>query len=170
MVVMMAHASKGKMVTFPQSLNLSTAKESMHHTGFSDVAWSRVTHGYATSAHSLMTIKFDAIIQGAWEFMKPIHAHNRTTEAVEILDIDDDDELACLVDNSDLDGECTSPCLLYVYYSLANINLYTPDPATKIPHPVFFDSHSSCILTYHTIRFNSGPLCFFLFSMVPYNA
>ena len=148
----------------------------MHHTGFSDVAWGKVTHGYATPAHSLVTIKFNVIIQGAQEFTKPIHACNRTTEPIKIIDIDDDDEWACLVDNSDLDGECMSPCLLYTIVLLTLIpricdvtHCLTLGP-TRIPHPVFFDSHSSHILAYHTTRFNSGPLCFFLFSAAPYKA
>jgi len=51
---------------------------------------------------SLVNIKFDAIIQDAKEFMKPIQSCNKTTDATEIIDInDDDDEWAHLVDNSD---------------------------------------------------------------------
>ena len=107
LTVAMARASKGKTITLPRTLNLSTGKESMRQTGFSDVAWGKATRGYATSARSLANAKFDAIIREAQEFMKPIRARNRTTEPTEIIDIDDDDDKrACLVDNSDTDVEC----------------------------------------------------------------
>ena len=74
----------------------------MRQTGFSDVAWGKAMHGYAMSAQSLASIKFDAIIQDAKEFMKPIWSRNKTMDAMEIINIDDDDdEQAHLVDNSD---------------------------------------------------------------------
>jgi hypothetical protein len=39
--------------------------------------------------------------------MKPIHTHNKTTDVTEAINIDDDDdEWACLVDNSGSDTEC----------------------------------------------------------------
>ena len=103
LTVEMAHASKGKNIPLPRTVNLSSAKESMHQTGFSDVAWGKATCGYATSARSLANVKFDAIIQAAKEFLKPIRSCNKTTEAMEIINIDDDDdnERAHLVDNSD---------------------------------------------------------------------
>ena len=44
------------------------------------------------SAHSFAKVMFNAIIQDAWEFMKPIHAHNKTTNTTEIINIDDDDD------------------------------------------------------------------------------
>jgi hypothetical protein len=102
LTVAMAHASKGKMVILSWTLNLSISKESMHQTGFSDIAWSKAIHDYTKSACSLTNTKFSAVIQGAWKFMKPIWAHNKTTEPIKIIDIDNDnDEWACLVDNSD---------------------------------------------------------------------
>ena len=106
----MIRASKGKTVTLPRTLNLSTGKESMRQTGFSDTAWGKATRGYATSARSLTNIKFDAIIQEAQEFVKPIRTRNRITDATEIIEIDDDDEQTCLVDNSESesDVECKS--------------------------------------------------------------
>lgn len=57
---------------------------------------------------SLTNTKFAAITQEAQEFVKPTWAHNKTTEATETINIDDDDERACLVDNSDSDMECKS--------------------------------------------------------------
>lgn len=75
----------------------------MRQTGFSDISWGKATRGYATSARSLPTVKFDAITQEAKEFLKPVRSRNKTTDAtIEIIDIDDDDdERAHLVDNSD---------------------------------------------------------------------
>jgi hypothetical protein len=79
----------------------------MRQTGFSDTAWGKATRGYAKSARALANIKFEAIVKGAKEFMKPIRARNRdpTTEAI-VIDDDDDDERACLVDNSGSETEC----------------------------------------------------------------
>jgi hypothetical protein len=101
-------ASKGKTPTLPQTLNLALGKESVCQTCFSDAAWGKATCGYAISAHSLTNIKFNAIIQEAQEFMKPTCTHNKTTEATDIINIDEDDEHAFLVDNSDSDIECKS--------------------------------------------------------------
>lgn len=84
----------------------------MRQTGFSDVSWGKATRSYATSARSLSNVKFDAIVQGAQDFLKPIRARNKATDATEVINIDDDDdERAHLVDNSDgpdSDIECTS--------------------------------------------------------------
>ena len=82
----------------------------MWQTGFSDVAWGKATCGYATSAHSLANIKFDAIVQAAQEFMKLVRARNKTAETMDIINIDDDDnEWAHLVNHSDeSDVECAS--------------------------------------------------------------
>jgi hypothetical protein len=72
------------------------------------ILWGKATHGYAKSARSLTNAKFEAIIKDAQEFMKPIHTCNKTTDPTEVIDIDDDndDERACLVDNSGSDTEC----------------------------------------------------------------
>jgi hypothetical protein len=98
----MAHSSKGKTITLPRTVNHSTGKESIRQTGFTDVAWGKATRGYAISARSLATVKFNAIIQDAKEFLKPIRSRNnlKTTEVINIDD-DDEDERAHLVDNSD---------------------------------------------------------------------
>jgi hypothetical protein len=61
----MARTSKGKAVTLPHTLNLSTGRESMRQTGFSDAAWGKATRAYAMSAWLLVNNKFDAIIQDA---------------------------------------------------------------------------------------------------------
>lgn len=104
MTIELTRASKGKNIPLPQTLNLSTSKESMRQTGFSDIAWGKVTRAYAASAKSLTNAKFDAIVSGAKKFLKPIRSRNKTTEG-EIIEIDDDDdndnERAHLVDNSD---------------------------------------------------------------------
>jgi hypothetical protein len=103
LTIAIVRASKGKSIPLPRTVNLSTGKESMRQTGFSDVAWGKATRGYAISARSLVNAKFHAIIQDAKEFIKPLRSRNKTTDATEIIDIDDDDddERAHLVDNSD---------------------------------------------------------------------
>ncbi|KAF8799192.1 hypothetical protein BYT27DRAFT_7318611, partial [Phlegmacium glaucopus] len=108
LTVAMVRASKGKTLTLPRNLNLSSGKESTCQTSFSDAAWGNATCGYAISAHSLTNIKFDAIIQEAQEFMKPTRTRNKTTEATDVIDVDEDDERALLIDNSDSDIECES--------------------------------------------------------------
>jgi spermidine synthase len=77
----------------------------MRQTGFSDTAWGKATHGYAKSAHALANSKFEAIVKDAQEFMKPIRARNRDPTDVIIIDDDNDDERACLVDNSESGSE-----------------------------------------------------------------
>jgi len=59
--------------------------------------------GYTMSAQLLVNVKFDAIIQGTKEFMKPIQSCNKTTDATEIINIDknNNNKWAHLVDNSD---------------------------------------------------------------------
>jgi hypothetical protein len=74
--------------------------------GFSDASWGKATCSYAKSAYTLSRVKFDVIVQEAQVFVKPTCTHNRTTDAAETINIDKDDECACLVDNSNLDEEC----------------------------------------------------------------
>jgi hypothetical protein len=132
LTVAMAHASKGKTVTLLRTLNLSTGKDSMRQTGFSDTAWGKATRGYATSARSLAKTKFDGIIQEAREFMKPIRSRGKTTEPTEIIDIDDsDDERACLVDNSDSDVECKSSLL---FRDITDIDHSESTMRLTVPH------------------------------------
>ena len=106
LTVAMAHGSKGKAVALPRTLNVSSGKESMRQTGFSDAAWGKATRSYATSIHSLTHVKFDAIVKAAQAFAKPTRAHNRTSDATEVIDVDEFNERACLVDNSDEDSNC----------------------------------------------------------------
>jgi hypothetical protein len=78
----------------------------MQQTGFSNTTWGKATCGYAKLVHALVNTKFEAIIKDAQEFMKLIHACNR--DPTEVIDIDDNnnDERACLVDNSSSEAEC----------------------------------------------------------------
>jgi hypothetical protein len=92
--------AKGKTVNLPKTMNLATAKESMRQTGFSDVAWGKATRNYAKSARTLTNAKFDIPIKEAKGFVKPIRGR-KTTQATEVIDVDEDDERAYLVDNSD---------------------------------------------------------------------
>ncbi len=108
LTVEMARASKGKSVILPRTLNLSTGKESKRQMGFNDAAWGKATRAYATSACSLTNAKFDVVTTEAQEFMKPIRARNKTLDTTD--NDNDDDERACLVDNSgsESDFECKS--------------------------------------------------------------
>lgn len=105
LTVAMARNSKGKAVTLPRTLNLSTGKDSMRNTGFSDAAWGKATREYSTSIRSLTCIKFDAIVTAAKVFTKRTRAQNRTTDPTDVIDVDADNERACLVDNSDSDSD-----------------------------------------------------------------
>ena len=98
LTVVIAHASKGKTVTLPRTINHFTGRESLHSTGFNDAAWGKPTRSYATSARSLTNAKFNDIIEGAQQFviLKGNHACNKTAQAAEAIDVDDDDEWAHL--------------------------------------------------------------------------
>src|ERR1700720_3412521 len=110
----MAQAARGKTISLPRTLNLSTGKESMRQTGFSDTAWGKATRGYAKSARALSKAKFAVIIEEAHMFVKPTRARNRTTDATEVIDVDED-ERGCLIDNSDSesDEECKLSSFLF---------------------------------------------------------
>jgi hypothetical protein len=125
LTISLARANKSKTISFPRTVNFATGRDSLRHTEFSDVAWGKATRSYATSARSLTNIKFDAIIQDAQEFMKPIRARTKTTDVADIIEIDDDDddERALLVDNSDepqvLELHCIVPNIVqnaYIVY------------------------------------------------------
>jgi len=127
----MAHASKGKVVTLPRTVNPSTGKESMRQTGFSDAAWGKATRGYATSIRSFPNTKFDAIVTAAQVLMKPAtRAQNRTSDPTEVIDVDADDERACLVasDNSDLGSASDRNVLkLFLFTNLRLTNMIFQD-------------------------------------------
>ena len=114
LTVVMAHASKGKAVTLLQTLNLSTGKESMWQTSFSDAIWGKATCSYATSASPFTNTKFGAIVQDAWSFMNPKSTHSKTDtkDVIEIND-DNDDEWGNLVDNSN-DNDNNENCKLFL--------------------------------------------------------
>ena len=114
LTVAMAHGSKGKAVTLPRTLNLSTGKESMCNTGFSDASCGKATCRYTISINSLKDHKFDAIITAAQAFTKPTRAHNRASDHTEVIDIDADNEQACVVDNSDSDSDCNVFILFFL--------------------------------------------------------
>jgi hypothetical protein len=89
----------------------------------------------------LSMTKFDIIIKVAKEFVKPIHGH-KTTQATKIIDVDEDDERACLVDNS---GDKLDQCKLFKVVC---------GPCKYInPHSIL--SHLHAIACYHA-TFNSG--------------
>lgn len=114
LMIAMAQAAKGKTISLPRTLNFSTGKEFMQQTGFSDTAWGKASRAYAKSARALSKAKFAAIIEEARVFVKPTRARNRTTDATEIIDVDED-ERGCLIDNSDSDEleECKLSSFLF---------------------------------------------------------
>lgn len=96
-MVTMFHAAKGKTVSLLKTFNPSTGKDSMHQTGFSDVAWGKATCSYTKWAHSLTKVKFDGIVELAQKFVKPTHSCGKGTLPTEVITIDSDDEWGCLV-------------------------------------------------------------------------
>ncbi|KAF8483697.1 hypothetical protein DFH94DRAFT_723573 [Russula ochroleuca] len=83
LTIAMAQAARGKTMTLPRTLNLSTGNEPTQQTNFSDTAWGEVTRNYAISASTLSEAKFDDIIEDAREYVKPTHAYYRTTDATD---------------------------------------------------------------------------------------
>jgi len=165
LTINMVHAAKGKTVNLPKTMNLATGKESMRQTGFSDVAWGKATRNYAKSSCSLSTAKFDVIIKEAKEFMKPIRGR-KATQATEIIDVDKDDERACLVDNS---GDESDQCKLFEFPLLNltkapfRICIVVCGPCKYInPHSIL--SHLHAIARYHA-GFNSGFLTFHMLGL-----
>ena len=59
--------------------------------------------------------QINAIVTAAQAFAKPTHAHNRTSDPTEVIDVDVDDEHACFVDNSDSDSDCNVSKSLSLY-------------------------------------------------------
>jgi hypothetical protein len=86
----------------------------MRQIGLSDTTWGKATCGYAKLMCALSKAKFAAIIEEAQVFVKPTRARNRTTDATEVIDVNQD-ERGCLMDNSDsdLDEECKSSSVLF---------------------------------------------------------
>ncbi|KAN0130427.1 hypothetical protein V8E53_011828, partial [Lactarius tabidus] len=104
LTVAMAQVARGKMITLPQMLNLSTGKDSTHQMGFSDTAWGKATQSYAKLVSVLSKKKFDVIVKDAQKYMKPIHACNRgctATGTMETHAVDEDDIHVCLVEDLD---------------------------------------------------------------------
>ena len=90
MTIAIACASRGKAVNLPWTLNLSTGKDSMCQTGFSNAAWEKATHSYAKSASSLTTAKFNGIVQDPQPFVNPKLTHTHSKTKAKGLDISDD--------------------------------------------------------------------------------
>jgi hypothetical protein len=99
LTINVVHAAKGKTVNLPKTMNLATGKESLRQTGFSDASWGKATRNYVKSACLLSTAKFDIVINKAKELIKPVHG--RKTPWTETINVDENDERACLICNSD---------------------------------------------------------------------
>ncbi|KAN0131106.1 hypothetical protein V8E53_011107 [Lactarius tabidus] len=111
LTVAMAQAARGKMITLPRTLNLSTSKDSTCQTGFSDTAWGKATWSYAKSASVLSKKKFDVIVEDAQKYVKPVRACNRggtATGTTETKAVDKDDICTHLVKDSDSDANSGS--------------------------------------------------------------
>ena len=106
------NTGKGKSIALPRTLNFTTGKVSMRQIGFSDAAWGKATCSYATSIHSFSKVKFDTIITAAGAFMKATRAHNRSCDA-EVIDVDEDNERACIVESSDSDSDVECNVLFF---------------------------------------------------------
>lgn len=107
----MHRLARGKTIPpLPQTFNIEITNAPARQTVFSDTTWGKATRSYATSARSLTNMKFEAIFQAAQQFIilnaKRDRSRQRAIEDIEVIDIDDDDEWACLVDHSDNDEEC----------------------------------------------------------------
>jgi hypothetical protein len=122
LTIEVARASKGKTVILPRTLNYFTGKESHRQLGFNDAAWGKATRSYTTSASALMNVKFDDIVQAAQRFvnLKSTRARSKTTD-IEVIEIKDTDERACLVDFDGDDDDCKSfypfatPLLIWLF-------------------------------------------------------
>ena len=112
LTIAVARTMKGKKIALPSTFNDSSGKESNWHTSFTDAAWGKATRNYAKSAGKLTKVKFDGIVQAAQPptDAKSNRARNKTTRDTEV-EIESNDERACLVevsDNDDGDGDCKS--------------------------------------------------------------
>ena len=109
LTITMTHVARGRSITLPQMLNVSTGKDSTCQMGFSDTAWGKASRSYARSASGLSKSRFNAIIEDAQVFAKPIHTLNRggtsgATWTDNIVD-EDNDKCRCLIYNSESDVE-----------------------------------------------------------------
>ena len=77
LMITMTCVAKSRSITLPQTLNVSTGKDSTHHTGFSDTAWGKASRSYARSVLGLSKSRFNAIIEDTQVFAKPVCTLNR---------------------------------------------------------------------------------------------
>ena len=95
LTIAIAHAGRGKTVMLPRTFNHFSGKESIRQTGFNDSTWGKATRSYTKSARALTKAKFGAIVEEAQPFVKMTRVHKATTEADEVIEIENDDEWAC---------------------------------------------------------------------------
>lgn len=121
----MSGNAKGKTIPLPRTINPSSGKDSTQQMGFSNTAWGNSTCLYTKSACRLPRAKFDAILEDAWVYMKPIRC-NKITEDMETVDANAD-ECGCLVaSGSELDpgSELDEECALFFFIPLLNLTYY----------------------------------------------
>jgi hypothetical protein len=63
------------------------------------------THGHAKSTHTLTKVKFNTIVEEAQKFVKQTCGCGKSTQLTEVINVDQDDEWACLIDNLDSEPE-----------------------------------------------------------------
>jgi hypothetical protein len=136
-------------MALPRTLNVSTGKESTRQTGFRDAAWGKATRGYATSARGFPKKKFNAIIEEARVYVKPIR-RNRTTVATETTVVDDD-ERAHFVCNSGSESGVECKSSFFPFFGLTDVILQNMSCAIACAHAPF-----SCFI--FIVTFLSYPL------------
>jgi hypothetical protein len=110
LTIPLVRASKNKTIPLPRTINLSSGKESMRQTGFSENAWGEDTRSYIKSTSLLKTAKFNTIIREAREFMKPVRSRGSLSATTEPIVVDDDtNERANIVDLCGSDSDCMLP-------------------------------------------------------------
>lgn len=102
-IALLRASNSKKTIPLPRTFNLSSGKESTRVTGFSDTAWGKETRSYAKSASSLSADKFKVIIQEAQALMNPIRPRANHGDVI-VIDDDEDNKRAHLIDLSDSDG------------------------------------------------------------------
>ena len=83
LAIAISRAGRGKTITLPRTLKLSTGNEPTQQMGFNDTAWGEATRNYAISTPTLSGANFDAIIEDARVHVKPTNARNSTTDATD---------------------------------------------------------------------------------------
>ena len=102
----MVQKAKGQIPILPKQINQATGKVSNLFTVFNEAAWGARCSAYVKSAKKLSTSRFDEIITMSTEYMKASQ-NLEDEDVIEILDDDDDDIRANIIDYSSSGEEDT---------------------------------------------------------------